>query len=61
MKIYAVISKVKEISGWWDVISWFSLEKEKCEKYLKDTNQKYLEIKEYDSETSLDIFRQIRW
>ena len=62
MKIYAVISKITEHNiGNWEIIAWFSLEKEKCVKYLKDTNKEKLEIKEYESETSLDNFHQIRW
>jgi hypothetical protein len=62
MKIYAVISKITEKSvGHWEIISWFSLEKEKCEKYLKDTNQEQLEIREYESETSLENFHQAKW
>lgn len=61
MKIYAVVCKVKEMAGWWDVICYFSLEREKCEEYLKISGNEYLQIKEYESETNLDIFSQIRW
>jgi hypothetical protein len=59
MKIYAVIMSIKSIGMNWEVIIYFSAEKEKCEKYIGDN--KYLEIREYESETRLDNAHMIRW
>lgn len=43
----------------WEVIIYFSLDKEKCKQYIGDN--KYLKIKEYESETRLDNSHWIIW
>ena len=61
MKIYAVVSTVKDIAFYWDVIRYFSEDKEKCEKYKKENDWDRAEIKEYDSETKLNVAHLIMW
>jgi hypothetical protein len=62
MKIYAVVTTVKELASFWDVIRYFSEDKEKCEKFMKENDwSDHHKIKEYDSETKLDVARPIIW
>ena len=61
MKIYAVTYEVKDIGCFYDVIQYFSTDKEKCEKFIKDNELKRNVIKELESETGLKCSRVIRW
>ena len=61
MKIYAVVTTIKDLACFWEVIRYFSEDKEKCKKFMKEDNWKSGEIKEYDSESKLDVAHPIIW
>ena len=61
MKIYAIVTSVRGMGCFWDVIRYFSEDKEKCEKHIKENDWDRAEIKEYDSETKLNVAHQIMW
>ncbi len=61
MKIYVVVTTVKDFGFLWDVIRYFSEDKEKCEDYVKEEKWNNVKIKEFNSETPLDVSSQIIW
>ena len=61
MKIYAIITSVRGMGCMWDVIRYFSEDKEKCENYMKENDWKHGEIKEFESETKLNVSHQEIW
>lgn len=61
MKIYAVTYRVKDIIAWYDVMIYFSEDKEKCEEFIKDKEFTDAEINEYESEAWLSVSKVIKW
>jgi len=63
MKIYAVVTTIKDLACFWEVIRYFSEDKEKCEKYAEENSGEWhkMEVKEFDSETKLNVAHAEIW
>lgn len=63
MKIYAVTISINSHGFFYDVIKYFSMDKEKSEKYALENSGQWhkMRVKEFESETKLDIARAEIW
>jgi hypothetical protein len=63
MKIYAATMSVRHFGIFYDVIKYFSEDKEKCEKYAQENSGDFhkMEVKEFESDTKLDVAHAEIW